>query len=165
MYGALKGCQLAKLVAHFKIRNYTGENAVRWVAAVRILSAVNSGFLSDIHGLVTVQMREDSGKFTIVEVGTILGLAHLIPEEKRCWLVDSLIDLSTFNEPYQGIGYKGIGAWCEYPSTRAGLLWRKTPSGEVWGGSLINFTTIRQTAFCRHKHMIVKLDMYIEAIV
>ena len=35
---------LAKLVALFKIRDYTCENAVRRVAAVRILSAVNSGF-------------------------------------------------------------------------------------------------------------------------
>ena len=80
MYGALRGSMPAKLVALFKIREYTCENAVRRVAAVQILSAVNSGFVSDIHGLVTVKMREEYRGFTIVDVGTILGLAHLIRE-------------------------------------------------------------------------------------
>ena len=100
MYRALRGCLPAKLVALFKIRYYTCENAVRRVAAVRMLSAVNSGFVSDIHGLVTVQMREEYREFTIVDVGTILGLAHLIPEGERRWLVNSRIDLRTFNEVY-----------------------------------------------------------------
>ena len=100
MYGVLRGRLPAKLVALFKIRDYTCENAVRRVAAVRMLSAVNSGFVSDIHGLVTVQMREEYREFTIVDVGTILGLAHLIPEGKRCWLVNSRIDLRTFNKVY-----------------------------------------------------------------
>jgi len=79
MYGALRGRLPAKLVALFKIRDYTCENAVRQVTAVRMLSAVNSGFPSDIHGLVTVQMREDAREVTIVDVGTIHGLAHVIP--------------------------------------------------------------------------------------
>jgi len=93
MYGALRGCLQAKLVALFEIRDYTCENAVRPVAPVRMLSAVNSGFPSDIHGLVSVQMREDAREFTIVDVGTIHGLAHLIPEGERRWLVNSRIDL------------------------------------------------------------------------
>jgi len=100
MYGALRGRLPAKLVALFKIRDYTCENAVRRVEAVRMLSAVNSGFPSDIHGLVTLQMREDARDFTIVDVGTIHGLAHLIPEGERRWLVNSLIDLRTFNAVY-----------------------------------------------------------------
>ena len=96
----MRGRLPAKLVALFKNRDYTCENVVRRVAAVRMLSAVNSGFLSDIQGLVTVQMREDSREFTIVDVGTILGLAHLIPEGERRWLVNSRIDLTMFNEVY-----------------------------------------------------------------
>jgi len=100
MYGALRGCLPAKLVALFKIRDYTGENAMRRVAAVRMLSAVNSGFPSDIHGLVTVHMREDAREFTIGDRGTIHGLAHLIPERERRWLVNSRIDLKTFNQIY-----------------------------------------------------------------
>ena len=45
-------------------------------------------------------MREEYREFTIVDVGTILGLAHLIPEGERRWLVNSRIDLRTFNEVY-----------------------------------------------------------------
>ena len=104
MYGALRGRLPAKLVVLFKIRDYTCENAVRQVAAVRMLSAVNLAFLSDIHGLVTVQMREDAREITIVDVGIIHGLVHLIPEGERRWLVNSRIDLRTFNEVYSGIG-------------------------------------------------------------
>jgi len=73
---------------------------VHWVAAVQMLSAVNSGFPSDIHGLVKRQMREDAREFRIVDVGTINGLAHLIPEGQRCWLVNTHLDLRTFNEVY-----------------------------------------------------------------
>jgi len=73
---------------------------VHRVAGVQLLTPVNSGRLSDLHGLVTVQIREDRRGFTIVNIGTILGLAHLIPEQDRRWLVNSWIDLSTFNEVY-----------------------------------------------------------------
>jgi len=100
MYGTLRGRLPAKLVALFKIRDYTCENAVPRVAAVWMLSAVNSGFPSDIHSLVTVQMREDTRECMIVDLGTIHGLAHLIPEGERRWLVNSRIDLRTFKEVY-----------------------------------------------------------------
>jgi len=73
---------------------------VRHVTGIPLLTPVNSGQLSDLHGLVTGQMREDSQGFTIVDIGTILGRAHLIPEEDRRWLVNSRIDLRTFNEVY-----------------------------------------------------------------
>jgi len=62
-----------------------------------MLSAVNLGFPSDIHGLVTVQIRQDAREFTIVDVETIQGLAHLIPEGERCSLVNSRIDLRMFS--------------------------------------------------------------------
>ena len=42
MYGAHRGRSPAKLVGLFKIRDYTCKNAPRWVAAVRMLPAVNS---------------------------------------------------------------------------------------------------------------------------
>jgi len=100
MYGALRGRLPAKLVVLLKIRDPRSEDTVRRVAGVQLLTPVNSGCLSDMHGLVTVQMREDTRGFTIVDIGTILGLAHLIPEEDRRWLVNSRIDLRTFNEVY-----------------------------------------------------------------
>jgi len=100
MYGALRGRLPAKLVALLKIRDPRSEDTWRRVAGVQLLTPLNSGRLSDLHGLVTVQMREDTRGFTIVDIGTILSLAHLIPEEDHRWLVTSPIDLRTFNEVY-----------------------------------------------------------------
>jgi len=99
MYGALRGRLPAKLVALFKIRDCS-QDTVRRFAGVQMLTPVNSGQPSDIHSLVTVQLREDAQEFTLVDIGTILGLAHLIPEGDRRWLVNSRINLRTFNEIY-----------------------------------------------------------------
>ena len=100
MYGARRGSLPVKLVALFKIQNPTCDGTVRRLASAQMLSPVNSGRVSDVHGLVTVQQREDSREFPIVDIGTILGLAHLIPEADRRWLVNNRIDLRTFNEIY-----------------------------------------------------------------
>src|SRR5437868_12939281 len=100
MYGVLKGQLPAKLVAIFKIRDYTCGDTVQRLVSVQMLTAVNSGRLSDIDSLVTVQPREDARAFTGVDIGPILGLAHLIPETDRRWLVNRRIDLRMFNEIY-----------------------------------------------------------------
>ena len=81
----------------FKIK-HCSQDTVQRLAAIQMLSPVNSGRPFDIHSLVTVQLREDAREFTLVDIGTILGLAHLIPEGDRRWLVNSRIDLRTFNE-------------------------------------------------------------------
>jgi len=73
---------------------------VRRLAGVQFVSAVNSGRISDVHSLVTVQMKADAREFTVVDIGTILGLAHLVPNGDRRWIVHSHIDLRTFNEVY-----------------------------------------------------------------
>jgi len=67
------------------------------------VSTVNSGHISDVHSLITVQMKEDAREFTVVDIGTILGLAYLIPEMDLCWIVNSLIIFITFNKVYEGI--------------------------------------------------------------
>jgi len=100
MYDALMGVLPAKLVALLTIRDPRFKNTVGRVAGVQFLTLVNSGPLSDLHGLVTVQMREDTRGFTIVDIGTILGLAQVILEEDRRWLGNSRIDLRTFDEVY-----------------------------------------------------------------
>jgi len=100
MYGALRGHLPAMLVALFKIRDYRCLDQVRRLAGLQFVSAVNSGRISDVHSLVTVQMKEDAREFTLVDIGTILGLAHLIPEGDRRWIVNSRIKLRTFNEVY-----------------------------------------------------------------
>jgi len=109
IYGALRWRLPGKLMALFKIRDFTCENAVRRVAAVRMLSAVNSGFPSDIDGLVLVQMREDAREFKIVDIVRIHSLAYLIPKGEQHSLVNSRIDLRMFNEAYSGIGIRGGG--------------------------------------------------------
>ena len=38
--------------------------------------------------------------FTIVDIGTMLDLAHLILEAEWRWIVNSRIDLRTLNEVY-----------------------------------------------------------------
>jgi len=100
MYGALRGRLPAKLVALFKMREYRCEDRVRRLVGVQFVSAVNSGWISDVHSLVTVQMKEDAREFTVVDIGTIHGLAHFIQEGDRRWIVNSRIDLRTFNEVY-----------------------------------------------------------------
>ena len=96
MYGALRGHLPAKLVTLIKIRDYRFENSVRRLAAVQFPSGVKSVSLSNVHGLVIVQIKEDASVFTVVDIGTILGLARLIPEAERRWIVNSRIDLRTF---------------------------------------------------------------------
>ena len=56
-------------------------------------------------------MREDAQEFTIVDRGTIHGLVHLILEGEYSWLVNSRIDLRTFNEAHSGFSIGG-GAGC-----------------------------------------------------
>ena len=100
-YSALRGRLPARLIALFKIQSvYMQEDTVCRLAGVQFLSVVDSGPPSDTHGLVTVQLRDVTRELTIVDIGTILGLAHLIPEIDRRWLVNSRIDLRTFNEIY-----------------------------------------------------------------
>ena len=99
-YGALRGRLPARLVALFKIRHHTNHDTVHRLAAVQYMSVVNHGCPSDVHGLVTVQLSDTAQEFTIIDIGTILGLAHLIPETDRRWLVNNRIDLRTFNEIY-----------------------------------------------------------------
>ena len=101
MYGALRGCLPARLIALFKIPSgYMQPDTVYRLARVQFMSLVDSGRPSDVHGLVTVQLRDVTRELTIVDIGTIIGLVHLIPETEWRWLVNRRIDLHTFNEIY-----------------------------------------------------------------
>jgi len=98
MYGALRGRLPTRLLILFKITDYTKQDTVHRLATVQYMSVVNQECPLDIDGLVTVQMSEFAGEFTIVDIGTILSLAHLIPETDRRWLMNNRIDLKTFND-------------------------------------------------------------------
>ena len=54
---ALRDPPTAKLVALFKIWYYTSKNSVHRLTGIQFASPVHSGCLSNIHGLVTVQLR------------------------------------------------------------------------------------------------------------
>ena len=73
---------------------------MRPLAGGHMWSPVNSGRPSDTRCLVTVHVREDAREFILVDIGTILGLAYLVPEGDRRWLVNSRIDMRKFNDMY-----------------------------------------------------------------
>jgi len=101
MYGAFRGRLLARVIALFKTRlRYMEQYTVYRLAGVQFMNLLDSERLSDGHSLVTVQPSEVTRELTIVHIGTILGLAHLIPETERRRLVNSRIDLRTFNAIY-----------------------------------------------------------------
>jgi len=101
MYGALWGRLPARLIALFKLcAGYLQQNTVYGLTGIQFMSLVDSGQWSDVHGLVTFPLRDVIRELTIVDIGTFLGLAHLIPVTDRRWLVNSRINLHTFNEVY-----------------------------------------------------------------
>jgi len=76
------------------------QDMVYRLARVQVMSRVDSAQASEVHGLVTIQLRDVTRELTIVDIGTILGLSHLIPETDRRWLVNSWINLCRFNDIY-----------------------------------------------------------------
>ena len=96
----LQGCLPARLLALFKIRDYTKKDTVHCLAAVQYMSVVNQGCSLDVHVLVTVQLSHFTLEFTIVDIGTILSLVLLLPDTDRRWLVNNRIDLRMFYEIY-----------------------------------------------------------------
>ena len=89
----------------FKLRNIVSKaKTVYQLAAVQILQAhSNGGQIVEAHGLVKVSRRRntpDTNGFWIVDIMTISSLAHLILEGDGQWLLNSQIDLQTFNKIY-----------------------------------------------------------------
>jgi hypothetical protein len=76
------------------------------LAVVGSLLAEKGGQVNETCGLVTVRKRTKGGikggHYTSDNVKSILGMADLIPElpgsENYKWIVNSRIDLKTFNE-------------------------------------------------------------------
>jgi len=74
------------------------QDTVYLLGGVQFMSQVDSGRPSDVDDLVTVPLRDVTRELTIRYIGTILGLVPLIPQTDWRWLVNSRIDLRTFNE-------------------------------------------------------------------
>ena len=104
-FGALKGWATASLYMLLKLRDPRNGETIR-LAVIKSLVAEKGGQAEEISGLITVTKRMKGGvmggHFTVVNVKTILGMAHLVPEcagpENWKWIVNSRIDLKTFNE-------------------------------------------------------------------
>jgi len=76
------------------------QDTVYRLAGVQFMSVVHSGRPSEVHGLVTIQLRGVTRELTILDIWTIISIAHGIPKIDRHWLVNSKIYLSTLNEIY-----------------------------------------------------------------
>jgi len=77
----LRGRLPARLIALFKIwSGYMLQDTLYRLAGVQFTSLVDSRCPLDVHGLVTVLLKDLTQELTIVDMGTILGLPHLIPE-------------------------------------------------------------------------------------
>ena len=59
------------------------QDTVYRFAGVQFMNLVHYGRSSNVNSLVTVQLRRVTRELTIVDIGTILGLAHLIIETER----------------------------------------------------------------------------------
>ena len=103
-YGVLRGKLLVKPRGLFKIRKTGNDGKVYRLAIVQLLQASQNGdgHIADAHGLVRVfaKRQKSETEFRIVDIATVTGQAHLIPDGDGRWLVNSRIDLRTFNDIY-----------------------------------------------------------------
>jgi len=97
IYGTLRGRLLGRLIALFKRAVYMLHEMVYARVEVSFIRVAEGRRLFDLHPLVTVQLRDITRMCTILDSGIILGVTHLIPETDRCWLVNSWLNLYTFN--------------------------------------------------------------------
>jgi len=69
MYSALRGLLPASLIALFKIPSgYMQQDTVYRLAGVQFMSLVDTGRPSDVHGMVTVQLRDVTPELIIVDI-------------------------------------------------------------------------------------------------
>ena len=77
------------------------QDAIYHLAGIQMMNVVKSESPAEEHGLVTVYQRDDNPELTLVNIETSFGMVHLIMDMDRHWLVNSRIDLMTFNEIYR----------------------------------------------------------------
>ena len=95
-YGNLRGRLPVKLVGLFKLR-CKDEQAVHRLALIESLEVYNGGRMG-ANGLIGVGRKSNGNEWLVVDIGTVLGLAHLVPAGDGQWLVNNRIDLQTFND-------------------------------------------------------------------
>ena len=114
--GALRGCLPGRLMGLFKIRDTVSGYSHR-LALVQLLSpGPGKGSVDANHGLVKVNLKlgRIGSDIWLVMISNIQGITHIVPLdvdraksgtnlkelEAKTWLVNSRIDLETFNEIY-----------------------------------------------------------------
>jgi hypothetical protein len=105
LYKGLRGRLPARVLALFKLRHPSIPKTYK-LAMIDLLTAGPRGGEPDpISGLITVSRGpQTASRRRVVDIGCILGIAHLIPEsgeeDDNKWLVNNRIDLDIYNTIY-----------------------------------------------------------------
>jgi len=100
-YGDLQGWGVAQLLALFKIRNgFSEAPGVRRLALLRGLDRINSGRFHLASGHLQVGKRRSGREMRIVDIGRLIGQAHVIPTGEGQWIVNHRMDRQTLNQIY-----------------------------------------------------------------
>jgi len=111
-YGALNGCLLWQLQQLFNIKllNKDGAFVEYWLALPLTTIPENSGNLDPVLQFVQVRKPPAAVALQVSSVGHIVGCAQVIPEiatssksgdgRNERWIVNSHIDLATWNDVY-----------------------------------------------------------------
>jgi len=107
-YRALQGRIPNRLLRLFKLHviHARGENTF-WLAYVELTRPANGGMPERASKLVRVVKPTSGEAFMVISAANIVGAAHVIPEEtissgveNKGWVVNSHIDLATWNDVY-----------------------------------------------------------------
>ena len=103
-YKALRGRVPYRLLKLFNLQVLGG---LVWCAFVQTTIPSVGGMPERASGMVRVTEATKGGGYAVISGGNITGAAHLIPEEpgisgttRKAWIVNSHIDLTTWNEVY-----------------------------------------------------------------
>ena len=109
-YKALQGRLPYRMLRLFKLQvvHARGRStSIFWLAYVEQTKPANGGMPEKASKLVRVVKPTTGGVDAVISAGNIVGAAHLIPEEpmssgteNKGWIVNSHIDLATWNDVY-----------------------------------------------------------------
>ena len=99
MYGEVRGRAVVHLLGLLKIGNVWTEVISR-LAFVQVLDPVNGSRFHGASGHIRVCRRRNGRDMRIIDIGVVVGQAHVVPYGDGQWLVNHRIDLRTFNDIY-----------------------------------------------------------------
>ena len=79
---------------------FSKATGVQRLALLHVLDLINSGRFHLVNGHIRIEKRRSGREMRIVDIGTVIGQAHVIPTGEGQWIVNHRIDLRTFNEIY-----------------------------------------------------------------